>query len=320
MRKYIRLFIFSGLQCLLVAALVLLPKQTEARAHLVAIFPIRATAELAPRAAEVTRTVVLRLVAIDGYDAKALPNPTSGTLGMAAASSGAELYVVGQLLSSDTGYQLVLASFEAATDKPIGNYRSTLQATTQLPDQPDIRVLLQSSISAPTAVAPVIAGGAVVPTGLPISITLDAPLSSSSAQVGDKFAFVALKDVVSNGYVVVQKGAQGEGQIALAERAGGNGHPGKLGLQFNWIAAVDGSKIQLTDTQRTDEGEAKKGASSTATIATYVLLGPLGLFAHNFVRGRDVTLNEQSKISAYVDHTVNISSHISETVQPGFAK
>jgi hypothetical protein len=40
-------------------------------------------------------------------------NGRSGTLGMTAASSGAELYVVGQLLASDNGFQLVLASFES---------------------------------------------------------------------------------------------------------------------------------------------------------------------------------------------------------------
>jgi len=241
---------------------------------------------------------------------------------MAAAQRGAELYVVGQLLAGDSGFQLVLASFEAATDKPVGNYRSMLQATTQLPEQTDIGLLLQSGVMPFANAAPGTAGssGITVPTGLPIGITLDSAISSSSAQVGDKFAFTALKDVSANGYVIIQRGAQGEGQVALAERAGGNGHPGKIGLQFNWIAGVDGSKIQLTDTQRTDEGEAKKGASSTATIATYILLGPVGLFAHNFVRGRDITLDERSKITAYVDHTVHVSSQSPDAAQPGFAR
>ena len=316
-----RLFVLIGFIGLILLALFSLPRHAEARARLIAVFPIRSTPDLAPRASEVTHTIVLRLAAIDGYDAKSLPNPVSGTLGMTAASSGAELYVVGQLLASDSGFQLVLASFEAATDKPVGNYRCSLQTTTQLPEQPDIRTLLQSvSPGASATAAPDTAGGVIVPTGLPISIILDAPISSSSAQVGDTFAFKAAKDVITNGYVVIQKGAQGEGQIALAERAGGNGHPGKLGLQFNWIAGVDGSKIQLTDTPHTDEGEAKKGASSTASIATYILLGPLGLFAHNFVKGRDITLDERSKITAYVDHTVHISSQTPETAQPGFAK
>jgi hypothetical protein len=166
---------------------------------------------------------------------------------------------------------------------------------------------------------PPLQSGILVPTGSPIAISLDNPISSGTATVDDKFTFKATKDVLADGFVIVRKGAQGEGQVTAVEHAGGNGHPGKLGLQFNWIAAVDGSKIQLTDTPRTDEGEAKKGASSTATIATYLLLGPLGFFAHNLVKGRDITLDDKSKIIAYVDHSVRVSTQNQEVAQPGFA-
>jgi hypothetical protein len=317
--------------------------QCDAKARLIAVFPIRSTPELATPASEATRTVTSRLASIDGFDAKVMAAPSSGTLGIAAASGGAAIYVVGQLLATDTGFQLILASFDAATDKPLGEYRAVLPNAGALPGSPDLRLSLIPSTSTaadqvatragtgfqqPPAVQSSLAGvqpaqqvsdGVVVPTGLSIAISLDAPVSSGSAQVGDKFAFKAVKDILADGLLVIRKGAQGEGQIASVERAGSNGHPGKLGLQFNWIAASDGSKVQLTDTARTDEGEAKKGAASTATIASYVLLGPLGFFAHNFVKGRDVTLDENSKLTVYVDHSVRVSSQEVGTTQPGFA-
>ena len=287
---------------------------------MVVVFPLRSTPALASQAAAASRALVSRIAAIDGYDARGLENPKGGGLGASAAAVGAEIYIVGQLVSADSGYNLTLGSFSSATDRSIGEYQVSLANPASLPDQPNIRSLLEAappSQPSPTASEP---GNLItLPTGTPLEVRLDAPISSGSAKVGDKFAFQSSVDVSVDGVVVIAKGSQGEGEVALAEAAGSNGHPGKLGLQFDWIAAVDGSKVALSDTQHADEGEQKKGAASTATIASYVLLGPLGLFAHNFVRGRDITLDDKTKLKAYVDHTVHVASQVKEAVPPGFA-
>jgi hypothetical protein len=186
-------------------------------------------------------------------------------------------------------------------------------STTAFPNQPSIADLV--AVGVPTAAmtsgmrSPTESlGGSEVVAGLPISVHLDAPLSSGSARIGDTFSFQAIDDVVSDGWVVIPKGAQGQGEVVQAEGAGGNGHQGKLGIQFDWITSVDGSRIKMSVTPRSSEGDSKVGAASTATIASYVLLGPLGLFAHNFVKGKDIVIDPATKLTGYVEHTVHVKA------------
>jgi ABC-type transport system substrate-binding protein len=176
--------------------------------------------------------------------------------------------------------------------------------------------------SAPaTSAAPTTATGTsvVIPGGTALKINLKDQLASNTTHTGDPFQFAAQNDVVVNGYVVIAKGALGAGAVTNAESAAGNGHPGKLALRFDWIYGVDGAKVALSDVPSQQDGEAKKGAASTATIASYVLLGPLGLFAHNFVHGHDVIVKPDQTIPVYVADTVHVVSNQAFTAQPGYA-
>ena len=145
-----------------------------------------------------------------------------------------------------------------------------------------------------------------IPGGTSVPIRMVDSISSGSAEVGDSFEFKAEDDVVVNGWVVISRGAEGRGEVTSVERAGGNGHPGKLGIKFDYIYASDGEKVRLTDVKKTKEGEDSNGASSTATIATYALLGPLGLFAHNLVKGHNLTIDSSKPFTVFVDDTVHV--------------
>ncbi len=294
-----------------------------AKARLIVVFPLRSTPALSNQAANASRAIVAKLAGLDGYDAKLLPEPTGETLGKAAAAAGAEVYVVGQLLATESGYKISLGSFSAATDQSMSNYSAELTTADALPDQPDIKLLINAP-SPTTASNPVqsnLASDAVtVPGGLPVKVLLIAPLSSSSAEVDQEFTFKAAEDIVANGKIVVEKGAEGEGKVAVAEHAGANGHPGKLGLEYEWISSVDGSRIPLSATANQEVGEGKKGAASTATIASYIVLGPLGLFMHNFVHGKEITLDTRTPLTAYVDHTVHVVSTEDAVITTHYAK
>lgn len=163
----------------------------------------------------------------------------------------------------------------------------------------------------------------VVPGGTPITFIVTDTVSSGSAKVGDTFQINAAQDVVVNGYVVIAKGAGGQGEVAKVDPAGAHGHAGSLGVQMDWVYAVDGNKIRLTAQPKTQQGQGSSGASSTTTIASYVLLGPIGLFAHNFVHGHDVELNAdnttQHPLSAYVDSSVYVVSDKKAMTAAGFA-
>jgi hypothetical protein len=167
---------------------------------------------------------------------------------------------------------------------------------------------LDGLISPPSQSAPSVANNLIsgLALGTPIEILLDNPLSSRGASSGQTFSFHAAKDTyaVDGTHVSIVKGAPGLGEIGTVESAAGNGSGGKIVLQFDWIVASDGSKVPLTNAQSSTEGGDTKGASSTATIATYILLGPLGFFAHNFVRGKDAEIGTKTPLTAYVDRAV----------------
>jgi hypothetical protein len=163
-------------------------------------------------------------------------------------------------------------------------------------------------------------GGALVmvPGGTEVDVQLTEPISSSTANVGDTFGFRAVSDVVVNGWIIVAKGAPGVGEVLTVDRAGSHGHPGSLALQMDWVFATDGEKLALTNQRTTQEGESKAGVSSTMTILSYVFLGPVGLFAHNFVKGRDVVVDDTHTFQEYVSNTVHVIATARE-VNSGFA-
>jgi hypothetical protein len=175
-------------------------------------------------------------------------------------------------------------------------------------------------LGAPAAIeSPAAAAAVLIPAGAPAKISLTEQLASNVAHAGDKFQFRSLEDVTVDGWIVISKGSLGEGEVLSAESAGGNGHPGKMKLQFNWIYGPDNLKIKLSDVPSSNDGDAAKGAASTATIASYVLLGPLGLFAHNFVHGHDVVVKPDQKIQVFVSQAVHVTPTSKVTAADGFA-
>lgn len=161
----------------------------------------------------------------------------------------------------------------------------------------------------------------VVPGGTAITVVVTNPISSSTAKVGDTFAIEAQSDVAVGGWIAISKGAPGQGTITSVDHAGSHGHPGSLGIEMNWVYAVDGEKIRLTSQNVNEEGESKAGVSSTVTIISWATLGLGGLFAHNFVKGRDVTVDNTHPLKAYVDDSVYVVVNTrSNDAGAGFAK
>ncbi len=148
--------------------------------------------------------------------------------------------------------------------------------------------------------------GILVPGGTIVTVSLDEPLSSATAKEGDQLSVHVTKEVDAAGFVVIPVGSPGHATVSTVDQAGSNGHGGQLGLTIDWVYSQDGGKIELSPANHASENGQQKGAASTATILSYVLLGPLGLFAHNFVRGRDVTIDTKHVFSVFVDRDVHV--------------
>ncbi|MGC8485101.1 MAG: hypothetical protein ACP5O6_05640 [Candidatus Baltobacteraceae bacterium] len=158
-----------------------------------------------------------------------------------------------------------------------------------------------------------------LPGGTSIAYRVVGDVSSATAKVGDTFAIRAVHDVTANGWIVIARGATGQGEVVSVDGAGPHGHAGSLKLRMDWIYGVDGNKIQLTDQDRTAHGQSEKGKSSTLTVVSAVFLGIPGLFAHNFVRGKDVTIDRNHTYHAFVDRSVLIGATQRRATASGFA-
>lgn len=145
-----------------------------------------------------------------------------------------------------------------------------------------------------------------LPGGTPIKIRSVESVSSAKAHKGDLLEIRSVDPIVIDGWIVVPENARGQAEVTDAEPAGKHGHPGKLVLKYDWIYSADGGRIALSEIGTTQSGQNKKGTSSTATIAGTVLLGPVGLFTHNFVKGRDVVLEPNTMLTCVVDHTIHV--------------
>jgi len=186
----------------------------------------------------------------------------------------------------------VFLSFSLLTALPAAASPSTVQIQT-------------SSTSAPV-LTPITGQTKLVVAGTEVPIHVIGSLSSNSAKVADTFSFTAAHDVVVEGRVVIKKGAEGQGEVASVQKAGGNGHSGSLGLKFDWIYAADGGKVELSDTPQASAEEDRKGASSTATIVGLATFGIGGLFGHNFAHGRDMTIDDTKTLSVFIASNVHV--------------
>jgi hypothetical protein len=152
---------------------------------------------------------------------------------------------------------------------------------------------------------PAIAAQVTLPAGTQIQVHVTKPISSGTASAGQPFSFEAAAPVVVNNQVVITKGALGSGHVVKVSKAQGKS-AGELTLEFTSIHAADGGTVALTEKSST-KGNAEKGKASTATIAATIALGPLGLFAHNMVKGKDVTITPTQMFPAWVKSNTSVN-------------
>jgi hypothetical protein len=146
------------------------------------------------------------------------------------------------------------------------------------------------------SVAPLLA--ATIAGGTNIPVRLNQSLSGSNAQVGTFVSFSVTNDVKVDGVVVVKSGAQAEGQVTSAKKAGMIGMPGSIGVNVITVTAVDGKKIPVQAVSVSD-GEDKS--------VTSIILGLLCILGF-FMKGGEGELNSNLIINTRTlsDVEVNI--------------
>lgn len=156
--------------------------------------------------------------------------------------------------------------------------------------------------------APAFASTVTLPAGTKVTVQTVSAISSGNAVAGQTFTFMAAAPVIVNNRVVIAKGAKGTGHVVKVSKAQGKS-AGQMTLAFSTIHAVDGSNVSLSETTSSQQGNPEKGKASTATIAATIALGPLGLFAHNMVKGKDVVIQPSQTFPAWVAKNTSVSVH-----------
>lgn len=135
-----------------------------------------------------------------------------------------------------------------------------------------------------------------VPIQVGTAITAHATetLSSSSASAGQTFQILAADPLLVQGWVVVVKGAIGQGHVVSVTRAPKDGKGPSVAVQFDWITAADGQHIPLT---------ANKGKGP-------LVFGAEGPLAANFPKGKEVSVGPDLVFATYAstDRVVTVNA------------
>ena len=151
-----------------------------------------------------------------------------------------------------------------------------------------------------------IAAPITIPAGTSVSVALTAPLSSDSAAVGQSIAIVTAEAVTVGSRVVVPKGAHGVGVVKKVAKAKKKS-AGEITVAFTYVLAADGTKVALSEIDHSASGKSEKGKANTAAVVATIALGPVGLFAHNMVKGKDVTIDPTQHLPAFVDANTKVN-------------
>ena len=136
--------------------------------------------------------------------------------------------------------------------------------------------------------APAVAPAArVLPASTAVLLASDSEITSKKVEVGDKFTFTVVNDVVEGGVVAVPRGSKVTATVTWKTGKAVGGKSGKFELSFDSIN-VRGKDYKMRGTHR-QEG---KGNTVAAVFATWL------------VSGRSAVMIEGQNVTMYTDEAI----------------
>lgn len=129
-----------------------------------------------------------------------------------------------------------------------------------------------------------------VPADTLIKIKLLTPLDSETTGVGNEVRYQVAEDVVLDGSLVFAAGAEGSGVVAKVSEAQNFGRNAKLEVDFQTITALDGRIVDTVLGEKAKEETERLAVAAGATVAGLALLGPVGIVAGAFVKGKNIKI------------------------------
>ena len=186
-------------------------------------------------------------------------------------------------------------------------------AAAPVPAPPTATVTPQAPAPAPaTIVTPAVAPAPVTkvisvgPDGTEVDLKLAETISSARAMEGQRIRFKVAKDVVVDGYVVIQTGSLAIGTVTKASPKKWAGRSGKLEMSLQNVTAIDGTKIDLSG-NRGGSGDSHVGRMVTGIVITSIFtLGGSALFL--LMHGKDLVIPESSGATTFTIGTAKVAS------------
>ncbi|ORU01028.1 hypothetical protein D081_0476 [Anaerovibrio sp. JC8] len=135
-----------------------------------------------------------------------------------------------------------------------------------------------------------------VPANTLVKIALVTPVNAKELKKGDVIKFRAAEDVIENDMLLITEGALGEGEITEVSQAKNFGRDAKIQIDFKDIEAVDGTKIDMTLGEEAKENMERLGMAAGASLASMIILGPIGIIGGAFVKGKNIDLPEGTEM------------------------
>ncbi|HET7560383.1 MAG TPA: hypothetical protein VFK80_10530 [Limnochordia bacterium] len=147
---------------------------------------------------------------------------------------------------------------------------------------------------------------ASVPQGTLVQVKLLSALDSSKARVGDTFKYQVTQDVVQDNVVLIPSGATGTGTVTSVQQAGVLGQDGKIGVTWGTVPAMDGTPIPIRIDKLSAEKNQSLAVAAGASMAGVLLLGPIGLAAGAFIKGKDQVIASGTEFFTESAETVRV--------------
>lgn len=136
-----------------------------------------------------------------------------------------------------------------------------------------------------------------IPAGTLIPVKLLEDIGSKKSDDGDIFEYEVAEDIIYSGSVIIPKGTIGKGEVIDAKKASILLKKGKLEIDFRYIETVDGTPLRLVMGENAEEENSRLGIAIGASIAGLIILSnPIGLIAGALIPGKNITLEEGTKL------------------------
>jgi hypothetical protein len=142
-----------------------------------------------------------------------------------------------------------------------------------------------------------------VPRGTRVRLTFAETLDSRTSEKGDTVRFKVVQDVYVAGERVVARGARATGLVTSVRKPRRFGRRAEIKIDLVGVRAVDGKQLPL---ERYSTGDRYSAGGAAAAGGGLIVLGPIGLAAGAFVKGKHLKVDAGTAIDAAVSTDVRV--------------